>query len=95
MLLSPKSLYAHSTPWKCQNRFPNGPFSIPRSNGFASRAGKRYGRSNQQRRNALVAAGTGGAGAGAFLFADDAKHYYQAAERSGRVVSTLYACINE
>ena len=35
------------------------------------------------------------AGGGSFYLADDAKHYYEAAERSGRVATTLYACINE
>ncbi len=32
---------------------------------------------------------------GAVTFSGDARHFYRAAERSGRVVGTLAVCINE
>jgi aarF domain-containing kinase len=34
-------------------------------------------------------------GAGAIAFKDDARHVYQGAQRSGRVLSALAVCINE
>lgn len=43
---------------------------------------------------AAAASGTLGAGT-ALVFTDDIKHAYYAAERSGRVLSTLMICINE
>ena len=36
----------------------------------------------------------GGAGS-TYAFRDDIKHYYEAAERSGRVLSALYVCVRE
>lgn len=42
-----------------------------------------------------AAAGVGTVGAGALFFTDEIKHGYAAAERTGRVVSTLAVCINE
>ena len=46
-------------------------------------------------RRVVVFAAAGGIGAGALAFTDDIKHGYAAVERSGRVVSTLFICINE
>lgn len=43
----------------------------------------------------LAAAGAAGAGAGALAFSDNIKHGYEAAERSGRVVSCLAVNMNE
>ena len=39
--------------------------------------------------------GAAAAGAGVLSIGDDAKHYYTAAERTGRVVTALIICINE
>lgn len=50
---------------------------------------------NGRRRGILLAATGGALGAGAFAFTDDVKHGYAAAERTGRVVSTLAVCMNE
>lgn len=43
----------------------------------------------------LAAASVAGAGAGALAFSDNIKHGYEAAERSGRVVSCLAVNMNE
>jgi aarF domain-containing kinase len=62
--------------------------------GYATRS-RGVGRQGKQRR-VILAATTGGAlGAAAVTFADDVKHGYEAAERTGRVVSTLFVNINE
>ena len=97
MLLSSRTFSARGVLSTCQECCRKGPFFPLKSNGFTSRAGKSRARGAWRQRKVLIAAGTGsaGVGAGAFLLADDARHYYQAVERSGRVVSTLYACINE
>lgn len=34
-------------------------------------------------------------GIGTLAFADDIRHGYETIERTGRVVSTLFVCINE
>jgi len=43
----------------------------------------------------FFAVATVGVGGGAYLLRDDIRHWYHAAVRSGRVVSTLYVCIQE
>jgi hypothetical protein len=43
----------------------------------------------------VLVALAGTAGAVTLAFTDDVKFGYKAAERSGRVLSTLYACIYE
>lgn len=49
-----------------------------------------------RRKGVAVLAATGGAlGLGSLAFTDDLQHGYHLLERSGRVVSTLYLCINE
>jgi len=69
--------------------------------GYASKASNgNYGnsRSNGSRKNrriVLAATATGGIGASVLAFGDDLKHTYGAAERSGRVASTLFANVNE
>lgn len=49
----------------------------------------------RSRGTVVLLAATGSAGVGALAFTDDLKHGYQAVERTGRVVSTLFICINE
>jgi aarF domain-containing kinase len=56
--------------------------------GFKSARSKKGGR-------VLVAAAGGALGVTAVAFTDDVRHAYEAAERTGRVVSTLAVCINE
>jgi aarF domain-containing kinase len=43
----------------------------------------------------FLAATTGALGVTALAFTDDVKHSYRAVERTGRVVGTLFVCINE
>ena len=52
-------------------------------------------RKNGRRRAVLLATGGGTLGAAGFAFSDDVKHGYAAAERTGRLVSTLAVCMNE
>lgn len=52
-------------------------------------------RTPPRRNRVLLAAATGTLGIGALAFTDDIKHSYKAAERTGRVVSTLAVCIND
>lgn len=67
--------------------------------GYA-RKGNTYGggaKSARSKRRAgvLMAAAGGALGVTAVAFTDDVKHAYGAAERTGRVASTLAVCINE
>lgn len=48
----------------------------------------------RRKRNITIAA-TGTVASAALFLGVDGRYYYEAAERSGRVVATLYACINE
>jgi aarF domain-containing kinase len=50
---------------------------------------------SKKRGRVLVAAAGGALGVTAVAFTDDVRHAYEAAERTGRVVSTLAVCINE
>jgi aarF domain-containing kinase len=43
----------------------------------------------------FFAAATGALGVTGLAFTDDIKHAYKAVERTGRVVGTLFVCINE
>lgn len=66
--------------------------------GYANRAGSGNANHGKRKSNGkvLFAAASGGAlGASTLAFGDDIKHAYGAAERSGRVASTLAVCINE
>ncbi|PBP25042.1 ABC1 family protein [Diplocarpon rosae] len=67
------------------------------TNGHGSgKAKERPGASGRKKRGAAIAAtALGGVGALLLAFGDDVKHAYGAAERSGRVVSTLAMCIND
>lgn len=65
-------------------------------NGSGSGSGNVKANANAgKRRVILAAAGAGTLGASTLAFGDDIKHAYEAAERSGRVASTLFVCINE
>lgn len=43
----------------------------------------------------FLAVATVGVAGSAYLLRDEIQHWYVAAQRSGRVVSTLYVCIQE
>jgi len=49
----------------------------------------------KKRGRIVLAAATGTLGVTALVFTDDVKHSYKAVERTGRVVGTLFVCINE
>lgn len=58
--------------------------------------GSQSAKSKSKKRGRVVFAAAGGAmGVTAVTLTDDVKHTYRAAERTGRVVSTLAVCINE
>lgn len=55
----------------------------------------RISRGNKKVNRIYLAVATVGFGGGAYLLRDDLRHWWEAAARSGRVVSTLYVCIQE
>jgi aarF domain-containing kinase len=59
-----------------------------------SRRSYTYG-NNGRRKGVLTATALGGATLTGLAFTDDVRHAYEAVERSGRVLSTLFVCINE
>jgi len=92
---------ARPGPWTCHRCTQAQTISraVKQSRGFASRAGY-TGRAGQiprpKRRGKILFAAAGGAlGVSALAFGDDVRHAYEAAERSGRVASTLFVNINE
>ncbi|KAF2275141.1 ABC1 family protein [Westerdykella ornata] len=50
---------------------------------------------SKHRRRIVIAAGAGGIAAAAVIFNDEARHAFTAVQRSGRVLSTLFICIND
>ncbi|RFU27927.1 hypothetical protein B7463_g8418, partial [Scytalidium lignicola] len=57
---------------------------------------RKGGLPNPKRRGGVLLAATGGAFVvGGLAFTDDIKHAYKAAERTGRVITTLAVCIND
>ncbi|KIW95113.1 uncharacterized protein Z519_03697 [Cladophialophora bantiana CBS 173.52] len=75
---------------RCKNL--QTPFDKPRR-GFDSH--RRPAKVVRPRQAVYWAAAGGSAGASLLLFGDDIKHGWLAAERTGRVISTLAVCINE
>lgn len=67
--------------------------SIRQVKGFSTK-GHRAPRPKRKGRVYLAAAG-GALGVTTIAFTDDLRHAFKAAERSGRVASTLAVCINE
>ena len=87
-------LFTHVFPWICRSCLRRKGVSIPGTAKFTTKAIKGYGK--KKRRTPIVLASTAGTlGAGTLFFADDLKHGYAAAKRTGRVVSTLAVCMNE
>jgi hypothetical protein len=66
-----------------------------KTSGLSSVHGSRGRKRRAPRLLVAAASGTAVASAGAFVFADELKHYYGVAERSSRVVNTLYINIRE
>ena len=90
-----RAAFAQKTPWTC-------PTCLQRQASY-DRAAKRFStkarRLPPQTRKRIVlvtCATTGTLGAGTLVaVSDEVKHGYNAAERTGRVASTLVQCINE
>jgi hypothetical protein len=85
-------------PWTCrscvQKKVPSPP--IPNWRGtYATQAAKQIARPKKKRRILVATASGGTVLAGVFALNDDARHIAGAAQRTGRVVSTLFVCINE
>ncbi|KAG8622778.1 hypothetical protein KVT40_009289 [Elsinoe batatas] len=62
---------------------------------YASGATQQIRGATRSRRLLYTAAGTIAVGAVAVYTSEEARHLYQAAQRSGRVVTTLFLCIND
>ncbi len=86
---------APSTSWTCPSCLHKQK-SGSQAASYATRSG-RFRTGKTKRRTVVLATAGGSLGAGAMLTtaSDDVKHGYAAAERTGRVASTLFACINE
>lgn len=86
-------------PWTCTRCLQQANRSSKRYS--TSGGGQNYGyakpivKPRRRRVVAIAATGTVGLGATVLVFGDDVKHAYKAAERTGRVVSTLAVCIND
>jgi len=83
------------TSWTCPSCLQKQK-TRPQAASYATRSG-RFRPWRTKRRTVVLATAGGSLGAGAILTtaSDDVKHGYAAAERTGRVASTLFACINE
>ena len=87
-------LKASSAPWTCQNCLLQKRFQAFKTKASYSQTTRPSYNKAKRRRNILLTASSAVA-AGGLLLAPDARHYYEAAERSSRVATTLYACIRE
>lgn len=89
-------LSRHVSPWVCRSctqQAGGQRGALKRSLKYSTKVpGNNASRRN---RRVILAAAGGSLGIGALAFTDDIKHTYKAAERTGRVVSTLALCINE
>ncbi|KAK2739120.1 hypothetical protein FQN57_006686 [Myotisia sp. PD_48] len=74
-------------------RAPSGP--KVRQEAFNGQTGGNSNKKKDYRRTLKYAAGGGTVAAVAIAFSDDIKHAYQAAERTGRVMTGLAVCIND
>ena len=84
-----------NAPWTCSRCLHKQKIRTQPAS-YATNAGRSRPWKTKKRTVVFAAAG-GSLGAGALLTtaSDDMKHGYAAAERTGRVASTLFACINE
>ncbi|KAL1998868.1 hypothetical protein VTN02DRAFT_5457 [Thermoascus thermophilus] len=98
------SFRASANPWTCarclQQRTPSTvarSYSTDPSSSSQTRddGGKRSDPKKSRRRVIKIAAAGGALGVASLVFADEIKHAYAAAARSGRVVGALAVCIND
>ncbi|RDL38064.1 Protein kinase-like (PK-like) [Venustampulla echinocandica] len=87
-----------STPWTCSRCSLQIRGGVKQSRGYSTKTGYTYpdsARPKRKRRVIAITATVGVLGATALAFGDEVKHAYKAAERTGRVASTLAVCIND
>jgi aarF domain-containing kinase len=93
------SLFARSAkaaPWTCKQDIQKSQWRIQTpQQAFRYSTRSKAAPGFRSKKAIVLLAATGSAGVGALAFTDDLKHGYQAVERTGRVVSTLFICINE
>ena len=87
------SVFKQTNPWTCRQCLRQSQRTTRPLRQYSTRrdrvpAPKKTGR-------IILAATTGTLGITALAFSDDVKHSYKAVERTGRVVGTLFVCINE
>lgn len=97
------SAWARARPWTCGRCVQRGTRKSWVQNATYStgkRGGNGYGygygyQQNGRGNKVIMASAVGGVAATGLAFTDDIRHAYEAVERTGRVVSTLFVCINE
>lgn len=95
MRINPRALFGGPVSWRCtQCTSKTRPDTFKRAFGTA-REVKITRKKRPVKAVYLAAASAAGAGAGALAFSDNIKHGYEAAERSGRVISCLAVNVNE
>ncbi|KAB8301098.1 hypothetical protein EYC80_003009 [Monilinia laxa] len=90
-------------PWTCGRCTQRGSrTSLVHNAGYSTgkRGGNGYGYKNGYQHSGkgnkvIMASAVGGVAVTGLAFTDDVRHAYEAVERSGRVVSTLFVCIND
>jgi aarF domain-containing kinase len=85
------SAFKQASSWNCRQCLRQSQNRTLRQ--YSSRAGRIP--NTKKRGRIVLAATTGTLGLTALTFSDDVKHSYRAMERTGRVVGTLFVCINE
>ena len=88
-----RSAFKQASPWTCTRCLHQSQLAAKTFRQYSTKSNriplpKKKGR-------ILFAAATGALGVTGLAFTDDIKHSYKAVERTGRVVGTLFVCINE
>ncbi|KAF7946718.1 hypothetical protein EAE96_009704 [Botrytis aclada] len=99
------SAWARARPWtcgRCGQRGTRKSWVQKATYSTGKRGGNGYGRAygngyqqNGRGNKVIMASAVGGVAATGLAFTDDIRHAYEAVERTGRVVSTLFVCIND
>ncbi|KAI9798307.1 MAG: hypothetical protein M1833_004879 [Piccolia ochrophora] len=93
--LRPWTFGKPQTPWTCSQCLRKQQRSIARPNASYVTVVRQPPARRPRGKIGWIAATAGTLGAGAYFLSDDVKHIYSAAERTGRVVETLFVCIND
>lgn len=87
--------FARINPWTCPRCTQRQLSSRRAANNFSTKS-HRLRPKSRRGRIVLLTAGAGTIGAGGLVaVSDEVKHGYAATERTARVASTLFTCINE